>query len=319
MKGWGCNKDAVFNTILKNTGEQNDQVFERFQAEFGGRDLKEDLKSELRGKLKDLMLLRFGSTAELCAKFAREAMKGLGTDEEVLTEILVSKTNEQMRELIEAYKRLYNRDLLTDVMSETSGHYERCLVSLLAGSRDKEGKVDDLAAREDAHALFQAGEARWGTDESKFNEVMCTRAYDQLRLIMKHYKRISSGITLQESIKNEFSGDAEKAFLALADYIEDPAKYYAVQLKSCMGGMYGVGTDDAKMMRIMTTRCEIDLASIKKKYGALYGDLDADVRHECTSSRHGAYERALLALLHTDITDFQEFTSTLANAQRLQE
>ena len=46
-------------------------------------------------------------------------MKGLGTDEETLLEIICTKTNEQLEIIKEKYNEIFDRDLESDVESET--------------------------------------------------------------------------------------------------------------------------------------------------------------------------------------------------------
>jgi len=53
-----------------------------------------------------------------------------------------------------------------DVVDDTSGHFRRLLVAQIQGGRDESKTFDRTAAQDDAQALFKAGEAQWGTDES---------------------------------------------------------------------------------------------------------------------------------------------------------
>jgi len=53
-----------------------------------------------------------------------------------------------------------------DVVDDTSGHFRRLLVAQIQGGRDESKTFDRTAAQDDAQALFKAGEAKWGTDES---------------------------------------------------------------------------------------------------------------------------------------------------------
>jgi len=61
---------------------------------------------------------------------------------------------------------VYGKDMEKDVMDDTSGHFRRLLVAQIQGNRDENKTFDRTAAQDDAQALFKAGEAKWGTDES---------------------------------------------------------------------------------------------------------------------------------------------------------
>ena len=56
--------------------------------------------------------------------------------------------------------------------------------------------------------LYQAGEKKLGTDESKFNQILCAQSYEQLRQVFQEYKNIAHK-SLEQSIKSEMSGDLE--------------------------------------------------------------------------------------------------------------
>ena len=62
-----------------------------------------------------------------------------------------------------------------DLISETSGHLKRLLVSMVQASRPAGNMIDRRKARKDAKDLLEAGEDKWGTDESRFNVIMCSR------------------------------------------------------------------------------------------------------------------------------------------------
>ena len=60
----------------------------------------------------------------------------------------------------------------------------------------------------DAAALYQAGEGKWGTDEAAFNRIFATRSPAELALINQYYKQ-NTGKGLLSAINNEFSGDTK--------------------------------------------------------------------------------------------------------------
>jgi len=86
---------------------------------------------------------------------------------------------------ISATKNLKTRSLLVaghgkkleeSIISETSGHLKRLLVALLQANRPEGNTIDRRKARNDAKALFEAGEKKFGTDESRFNVILCSRS-----------------------------------------------------------------------------------------------------------------------------------------------
>jgi hypothetical protein len=62
--------------------------------------------------------------------------------------------------------------------------------------------------------LYQAGEKQLGTDESKFNQILCSQSYEQLRCVFEEYKKIAKK-SIEQSIKSEMSGDLENGMLAI--------------------------------------------------------------------------------------------------------
>ncbi len=86
---------------------------------------------------------------------------------------------------------MYSKSLENDVKSDTSGHFRRLLVSLLQGNRPETTEVNVDQAKQDAQALVDAGQAKWGTDESKFNTLFCDRSDSQLRAIFNEFAKIT--------------------------------------------------------------------------------------------------------------------------------
>jgi hypothetical protein len=60
-----------------------------------------------------------------------KAIDGLGTDEKALIDVICSKSNAEMAEIKEAYKRMYGKDMESSVKSDVSGYFKRLLVSLM--------------------------------------------------------------------------------------------------------------------------------------------------------------------------------------------
>lgn len=120
---------------------------------------------------------------------------------------------------------MYERPLAEHMCSETSGDFRRLLTLIVTGVRDETGTVDQEAAVLQAQKLYDAGEAKWGTDEEVFNRIMAHASFAQLRLIFDEYKKLS-GQTIEQAIKHELDGDLKTAMIAIGEFLSFLDKNY---------------------------------------------------------------------------------------------
>jgi len=200
--------------------------------------------------------------AEYSARELRKAMKGPGTDEETLIEIICTKSNEQIEQLKETYNEIFDRDLESDVESETRGDFKRLLIAILQGQREECGEVDEDAAEADAQELYSAGEDRWGTDETAFTLILARRSLIQLRAIIQKYEDIA-GNSLESAIESECSRDLRKGYKAIVRLAGNPAYYYARELHK---GLKGIGTDEDITIRFIVNTSETLLENVKEEF-----------------------------------------------------
>lgn len=255
-----------------------------------GKDLIKTLKSELHGDFEDLIIALMEPAAVYEAKQLRKAMEGLGTKESVLIEIMTTRTNYQIAVLKQTYQNLYKRDLEKDLIGETSGWFQRLLISLCAGGRDESQNVDPLRANQDATRLYKAGERRLGTDEAQFNAILASQNYSQLRLVFDEYRKIS-GHEIERAIDSEFSGDIRDGMMALVQVARNKAGYLATLLYN---SMKGAGTRDTDLIRLVVSRAEVDLADVREAFRAQYKTtLEAMIQGDTS----GSYKEALITLV----------------------
>ncbi|KAK1799083.1 hypothetical protein P4O66_007348 [Electrophorus voltai] len=95
------------------------------------KDLKAGLRKVLSGNLEFLMLSLMMPPEQFEAYRLRQAMEGLGTDEETLLEILCTRTAQQLSNITATYNKEFKRNLEKDLVSDTSGDFSRLLVALL--------------------------------------------------------------------------------------------------------------------------------------------------------------------------------------------
>jgi NADH:ubiquinone oxidoreductase subunit 3 (subunit A) len=62
-------------------------------------------------------------------------------------------------------------------VGDTSGYLKKLLVTLVQGQRPETNQVNETDAENDAKSLYEAGEKKWGTDESRFIEILSTKRF----------------------------------------------------------------------------------------------------------------------------------------------
>lgn len=288
MKGLGTDALKIINIVGNRSSAQLMAVEKKFHTLYGD-DLKKWLGKELKGHLEKVVLGRFFGPHAYQAYVLRHAMAGMGTDERALIDVICTKNRREMALVKLAYETMYKRDLIQDIESETSGHFRRILVSLASAGRENKPVDVELATKE-AKALFEAGEASWGTDEATFNVIFATRSFPQLRATMLAYEK-QKGQGMDKVIAKEMSKDLKRAYLTLVQYILDPITYYSEVL---FHSMKGIGTDDNTLIRTLLSRCEIDLGDIKKRYEKLHEKtLDKAIKSETS----GDYRKIMLQIV----------------------
>ncbi|XP_064637506.1 annexin A7-like isoform X10 [Lineus longissimus] len=279
MRGAGTDEKAIIDIVANRSNHQRQQILSFFKT-MVGKDLIKELRGELSGNFEECMIALFRETTFYDAYSLRKAIKGAGTDELVLIEILCTRTNSEIREIKRSYKENYMRDLEKDIEGDTSGHFKRLLISCCQANRQEltneqwerffkqgpEAVVDRAKAQKEAQELYQAGEKKLGTDEATFLRIMALRHCYQLKATFEEYTKIS-GRDILNSIKREMSSDLQHGFEALVMSQRSRPEYFADRLYKAM---IGAGTDDSSLIRIVVSRSEIDLKNIKQVFLSKY-------------------------------------------------
>ena len=288
MKGFGTDENTLIKVVGNRTNRQRQIIKEQYKAAFG-RDLISDLKSELHGKMEDAFVALFTDPIEFDADSLRDALHGAGTDEDTLIEIIASRNNQQLAAIKQCYNAKYQRDLEADIKSDVHGTLQNLLVSLLQGKRSMNPNPDQGRCAAIAKEIFDAGEAKLGTDESSFNKYFVSLSPVELICVAQHYHKLT-GHTILEAIEKEFHGDSKKAFKTIVYATLSPSEYFATRVNKAIKNF---GTKDHLLMRVLITRDEIDMPTIKQYYKQLYGK---DMIEEIKSDIHGEYQKLMIEL-----------------------
>ena len=288
MKGWGTDEDTLIKVVANRTNSQRQIIKQQYKQAYG-RDIIADLKSELHGKMEDSFIALFTDPCEYDADELRKAMSGVGTKEDTLIEIIASRNNMQIAAIKQCYNAKYKRDLEADIQSETHGTLQNLLVSLVQGKRSNNPHPDQGRCSAIAKEIFDAGEAKLGTDESVFNKYFVSLSPYELACVAQYYHKLT-GHTILDAIDKEFHGDSKKAFRTIVYATLSPSEYFATRVKEAIKGF---GTQDHLLIRILISRDEIDMPQIKQYYHQLYGkDMVEDIKSEIS----GNYQKLMIEL-----------------------
>ena len=288
MKGLGTDEDAIIKIVANRTNGQRQKIKESFKNQFN-RDLIKDLKSELRGKLEDAMIALFTEPIEYDCDQLKKAMKGAGTNEDTLIEIIATRPNSHIQQIHKKYREMFNKELISDIHDELSGELRDLMTSLLQGARDDQSKFDEKSCIEKAEKLYKAGEGKIGTNEQIFYDILIKSSPNEIIAINNEYSKISKKNLIQ-AIDSEFSGKIKKLLKTAVYGIVNPSEYFATRVREAVKVL---GTNYKLLMRILISRDEIDMPQFKEDYHRLYNrDLVDDVKNDLS----GDYKKLMVEL-----------------------
>ncbi|XP_046581211.1 annexin B9-like [Haliotis rubra] len=289
MTGFGTDEDQILVTVSNLSNEQRQEVATAFKQAYG-KDLIDDLKSELRGDFEEVVVAAMTAPRVYDARQLNNAIAGAGTDETTIVEIMCTRNNDEINQIKEIYKEEFGNDLESDLSGDTSGYFQRMFVSLCAGGREESDDVDEDKAVEDAQKFHDAGEGCWGTEEAEFNAVLCLRSPAQIRATIEKYEDLH-GSSMEDAIRSECGGDLQNGFLSIVEAAKNKPAYFARRAHDSMSGL---GTSDTDLIRLVVSRSEVDLEEVKEAYQNMYEtSLSEAVASECG----GDYKKMLVNLI----------------------
>ncbi len=167
------------------------------------------------------------------------------------------------------------------------------IIRLLKAERDEDQDLAEIEADE----LHTAGVGSWGTDESKFIDILCRSSRAHIEAIKETYEK-KYNMSLRKAIEKETSGDFKRALIALQ---RDPINFYVQELEKAFKGF---GTDDNAVVRILAGHDMRDLKLISECFLETKGKSLVEV---LKSELSGNFRRAAIAWVSS--TDPVELTA----------
>jgi hypothetical protein len=156
MKGFGTD-EAVLIRILAKPDPMQMALLRHSYSHHLGRDLEKDVASETSGYLEEGLVALIRGPLMNDVHNLRKSMKGPGTNEVVMNDVLLSRSNADMAAIKKAYYDTYHHDVSVDVKGDLSMKTERHFSMVLAANRAEESApVYPQSTEQDVSELYKA-------------------------------------------------------------------------------------------------------------------------------------------------------------------
>ena len=283
IKGKNKNLNTLIKLITSWTNEERRRIKKSYDT-FYGSDLIEDFKEELMGNFEDTVIALFYHPVDYDCYQLHYAMTGLGTYEDILIEIISNRPNNVLKQIKQRYTQIYpGNNLIDDVKGDTSGNFEDTLVALLEEKRATNTEPNYADCEYSANLLNQKA------DSKVYMKIFTEKSQADFVVIEDFYYNLADK-TLLSTVEKEFSGDFKDGLIGIYYAMINPAEYFA---KKVHDSIYGLGTIDNDLIRIMVTRFEIDMPLINEIYKKLY---NVSMLKDIKDDTSGSYQTLLLTL-----------------------
>ena len=283
-------ENAIIKLLANRNNVMRQQLRNYYNQKFN-RDLVSDLKAELDGKFEAAIVALLDDPFIYDAKSLHKAMKGVGTDTDACIEIICTRPNWYLKNIMTAYTNLTGGDLIKDLKSEVKlmGNTGTLLCTLLQCQRSENPTPNKETIEKYADDLIKGGIQKLGTDEKLFMDILTKTSTPELQLLIDTYQK-KAGESLLVSIDKEFTGDVKKTLKTIIYANTTPSEYFAQRVNEAITS---AGQKDELLMRILITRDEVDMPKIKECYKTLYGK---DMVESVKEATLGDYKNLLVEL-----------------------
>lgn len=290
MKGFGTDEKVLIATLSKRDPIQINTIRTQFDQRLM-RNLINDLEKETSGYFeKGLVQIARGPLASDCYNLM-EAMKGMGTKEVVLDDILVGRSNADINAIKQEYQKIFKKSLEADLRGDLSAGTEQMYMMIISGRRNEDSHPVIQAETDQAVTDLQTAVGGFaGKNTAQVCSILTSKNDAQIRAIAQSYEARFHK-TLDSVLKSAFTGHMEDALRLLVARAKNRAEAEAVRLEESMAGL---GTKDELLVQ-RVVRCHWDqnfMNQVSKEFQRLY---KRDLVKRIEGETRGDYEKLMVA------------------------
>ena len=271
--------EKVVEIICSRSNEQRIKIAEAYISSFG-TELSKSIESKLSGNVKDLILGCILSKVDFDAGEIYRAIKGAGTDEDLLSEIIATRPSRHIAHIRDRYKNLYDETLDEAIKGDTSKNYQKLLIAIIQAKRSDNPYPNSQKMKEMVEKL-KGSDGKYQTDF--FIQYFSTCSYGEICTICRLFESTYKENVL-DVIKNGMDKDAYDFVKIFLHYISDSGTYFAEKLH---------GFKEKDLTRILISRSEVNMDEIRDAYKELY---KTDLIDDLKENTKGEYQLGLTIL-----------------------
>lgn len=258
------------------------------------KELEDDINKELSGNYRRTIIDLIRRRAERDATYLYKSLKGPGTNEDTIIEIICTRSNVELIKIKEEFTAKYEGDSLEKwITKKTKGPFQSLLLALIECKRSENSIPDDNHCQELVKELFDEDNKKIKTNDEIIHKVFVKCSPPEIYNINKYYQTTYKR-ELREEIEKEFSSYMKDALTTILDGIISPSEYFARRINKSVKGL---GTNDRMLIRVLTSRKGIDMPQMRTLYQHIFGkDMVEDIKDDTS----GDYQTIVMALASGD-------------------
>ena len=214
------------------------------------RELFTDIRKKTGGDFREGLLAFFQELPVYQATQLDNAMRGVGCNKDIITEVLCTATDVEIRAIQHEHDGMFKQELADRLEDELSGNVKLVFLNLLTASR---GPGQDVEA--DVKALYKAGEGKLGTNKKVFIDFLTHHSRDYVETVSIAYQREHKH-SLAKAIDSEFGGPLKKPLMTLATPL---VEFYGNRL---LVNFKRINLNETELIRNVAARKDLDLSEI---------------------------------------------------------